>query len=116
MPRPPRNPFYALLGIVGFLFTITAAAYCVSVLRGIQPAGGRPGDGEAHALDRLMDDHGTMILVVEIAILAVATVGAIWVDHVAGERIRRERAAREAGLADAATGADSGADSGADAS
>ena len=110
MPRPPRNPFYALLGIVGFLFTITAAAYCVSVLRGIQPAGGKAGGGEPHALDRLMDDHGTMILVVEIALLAVATVGAIWVDHVAGERIRRERAAQQTGLPDAAPASDSGAD------
>lgn len=95
MSRPPRNPFYAILGIVGFAFTITAAAYCVSVLRGIRPAGGAAG-GESHALDRLMDDHGTTILVAEIAVLAIATVGAIWLDHVAGERIRRERAAREA--------------------
>ena len=57
-----------------------------------------------HALDRLMDDHGTTILVVEIALLAVATVGAIWLDHVAGERIRRERAAREAVAAEPADG------------
>ena len=35
------------------------------------------------------------LLVGEIAVLAVATVGAIWIDHVAGERIRRERAARD---------------------
>jgi len=80
------------------------------VLRGIQPAGGKAGGGEPHALDRLMDDHGTMILVVEIALLAVATVGAIWVDHVAGERIRRERAAQQTGLPDAAPASDSGAD------
>ena len=93
MVRPPRNPFYAVLGIVGFGFTVTAAAYCVSVLRGVRPAsetGGR------HAFDRLMDLHGTTILTAEIAVLAVATVGAIWVDHAAGERIRRERAARDA--------------------
>jgi hypothetical protein len=42
-------------------------------------------------------------LVGEIAVLAVATVGAIWLDHAAGEKVRRERAAREAA-------ADSGAD------
>jgi hypothetical protein len=105
MARPPRNPFYALLGIVGFAFTVTAAAYCVAVLRGLRPAaetGGR------HSLDRLMDDHGTTILVVEIGLLAVATVGAIWLDHLAGEKIRRERADREAAapLPPADTGAD----------
>jgi hypothetical protein len=109
MARPPRNPFYAVLGIVGFAFTVTAAAYCVAVLRGVRPAavtGGR------HPLDRLMDDHGTTILVVEIALLAVATVGAIWLDHLAGERIRRARAAREAALAepDGSAATDTGAD------
>jgi hypothetical protein len=113
MARPPRNPFYAVLGIVGFAFTITAAAYCVAVLRGVRPAvetGGR------HSLDRLMDDHGTTILVVEIGVLAVATVGAIWLDHVAGERIRRERAAREAALPEPGLSATPPADTGADAS
>lgn len=92
MPRPPRNPFYAVLGVVGFAFTITVAASCVAVLRGLRPAG-EPGG--RHPFDRLLDEHGTTLLVWEIAILAVATVGAIWVDHVAGERIRRARAARE---------------------
>jgi hypothetical protein len=37
-----------------------------------------------------------MILTVEIAVLAIATVGAIWLDHVAGEKIRRERDAERA--------------------
>ncbi|MFM1902733.1 MAG: hypothetical protein RLZZ440_633 [Planctomycetota bacterium] len=102
MPRPARNPFYALLGIVGFLFTITAAAYCVSVLRGIRPETARSGGG--HALERLMDEHGTTVLVAEIALLAVATVGAIWLDHLEGERVRRRR------LAERAAATDSGVD------
>jgi hypothetical protein len=93
MSKPPRNPFYAVLGIVGFGFTVTAAAYCVSVLRGVRPA---VETGGQQAFDRLLDLHGTTILGVEIAVLAVATVGAIWLDHAAGERIRRERAARDA--------------------
>ena len=100
MPRPPRNPFYAVLGIVGFAFTITAAASCVAVLRGVRPASAT---GGTHVLDVLLSRYGTQLLVGEIAVLAVATVGAIWLDHVAGEKVRRERAAREAA-------ADSGAD------
>ena len=99
MPRPPRNPFYALLGIVGFAFTITAAASCVAVLRGVRPAAATGGN---HVLDVFLARYGTPLLIGEIAVLAVATVGAIWVDHVAGERIRRERAARGSD----ATGAD----------
>jgi hypothetical protein len=102
MPRPARNPFYVLLGAAGILFTITAAAYCVSVLRSIRPETARKGGG--HALERLMDDHGTTILIGEITVLAVATVGAIWLDHNEGERQRRQRdAEREAA---AGSGAD----------
>ena len=93
MPRPPRNPFYAVLGIVGFAFTITAAASCVAVLRGVRPVADT---GGSHLLDDLMARYGTLLLVGEIALLAVATVGAIWLDHVAGEKVRRERAARQA--------------------
>jgi hypothetical protein len=89
MSRSPRNPFYVILGIVGFAFTITAAAYCVSVLRGIRPETRATSGG--HPLERIMDLHGTTILTVELAILAIATVGAIWLDHRAGERIRQER-------------------------
>lgn len=103
MPRPPRNPFYVVLGVVGFAFTITAAAYCVSVLRGIRPETRATSGG--HPLERLMDFHGTTILTAELAILAVATVGAIWLDHAAGERVRREREAeRDRVAADASSG------------
>jgi hypothetical protein len=90
MPRPRRNLFYPLLGIVGFAFTITAASFCVSVLRGVRP---ETSQQEPHALQRLMDRHGTAILVGELVVLAIATVGAVGLDHVEGERIR---AAREA--------------------
>jgi hypothetical protein len=90
MPRKRFNPFYALLGSVGFLFTITACMYCLSVLRGI-----RPTDPAAppHALETLMDRYGTPLLAGQLAVLAVATFGAVAVDHFAGERSRRERAA-----------------------
>jgi hypothetical protein len=94
MPRPHRNPFYALLGIVGFLFAITASSYCVFVLRGIRPESRA---AAPHAFERLMDRHGTALLAGQLAVLAVATFGAVAVDHVAGER---ERKAREAAARD----------------
>ncbi len=86
MARARRNLFYPLLGIVGFLFTITAASYCVSVLRGVRP---ETADREPHALERLMDRHGTTLLVVEIALLAIGTVGAITVDELRHRDVRR---------------------------
>lgn len=90
MPRPPRNPFYPVLGVVGIAFTVTAASYCVSVLRGVRP---RSVELAPHPLEQLMDRHGTSLLVGELVVLAIATVGAVGLDHLAGERIR---AAREA--------------------
>jgi hypothetical protein len=98
MRRGRSNPFYVVLGVVGFLFTITACAFCLSVLRGV-----RPSDPHAppHALETLMDRHGTLLLAGQIAVLAVATVGAVAVDHFEGERLRREREASRRGRDDA---------------
>lgn len=90
MRRGRTNPFYAVLGVVGFLFTITACAYCLSVLRGVRPA---DPTAPPHTLETLMDRHGTLLLAGQIAVLAVATVGAVAVDHFDGERTRREREA-----------------------
>lgn len=91
MARRRRNPFYALLGVVGFAFTITAVCSCLGVLRGIRPE--TAAVSGTHPLDRLLDRHGTSILVGELVILAIATVGAVAVDHLEGER---ERLARDA--------------------
>lgn len=91
MPRPRRNPFYVVLGLIGFLFTITASSYCLSVLRGLRPE--TAANGSEHALEGIMDRHGTAILTGELIVLAIATVGAVAVDHADG---RRELAARRA--------------------
>lgn len=70
---------------------MTAASYCVSVLRGVRHASA---DLAPHPLEQIMDLHGTSLLVGELVVLAIATVGAVGFDHLEGERIR---AAREAG-------------------
>ena len=88
MSRPRPNPFYAILGIVGFLFTVTASSYCLFVLRGVR----RESLSTApHALEQLMDRHGITLLTGQIAVLAIATVGAVAIDHFEGARQRRER-------------------------
>ncbi len=89
MPRPRRNPFYPLLGIVGILFTVTATSYCLSVLRGVRPE--TAADSGSHPIEQLMDRHGTAILTGELALLAIATFGAIALDQPAGERGRGPR-------------------------
>ena len=78
MPRRRRNPFYALLGVAGFAFTVTATSYCLSVLRGVRPETSR---AASTGLMAVMDRHGTAILVGELVVLAVATVGAVALDH-----------------------------------
>lgn len=90
MARRPFNPFYPLLGIVGFAFTITAASSCVAVLRGVRPETARTAQS---SLERLLDRHGTALMAGELVILAIATVGAVATDHAAGRRAaRRPRA------------------------
>ena len=86
MSRRRRNPFYAVLGVVGFAFTITALSSCLAVLRGVRP---ETATARRAGFDLLMDRHGTTLLVAELVVLAIATVGAVAVDHVAGERERR---------------------------
>lgn len=96
MARRRRNPFYAVLGIVGFAFTITAVSYCLAVLRLVRPATLVSTAG-VHPLHALMDRHGAGILAAELLLLAVATVGAVWLDHVEGERILAARRAERNG-------------------
>lgn len=91
MPRRRRNPFYVLLGLAGLAFTLTATSYCLSVLRGVRPETATA--AAPHPLERLMDRHGTALLAGELAVLAIATFGAVAVDHFAGERLRRQRSA-----------------------
>ena len=94
MARRRRNPFYALLGVAGFAFTITAASFCVTVLRGVRPE--TAAVQGAHPVERLIDRHGAAILAAELVVLAIATVGAVGLDHVEGERLRaRARSDRQ---------------------
>ncbi|MCO6454010.1 MAG: hypothetical protein J5I93_01740 [Pirellulaceae bacterium] len=77
--RAAANPFYVVLVAVGVLFVITACAYGVMTLRGIEPA--ESAAGEPHQLMELMDRHGFTLLMVELSVLALATFAAIGTDH-----------------------------------
>ncbi len=73
--KKPTNPLYVAALPVGVLFAITACAFVVMTMHG-----GDPQRGESTGLVRLMDQHGVMILVVELAVLGVLTMGAILSD------------------------------------
>jgi hypothetical protein len=76
MPQSkPTNPFYAALLVVGVVFAITACAYCVMTVRGLEP---RP---DEQGLMGVMSQHGLTILVVELVLLGVLTFAAIGTDE-----------------------------------
>lgn len=84
-----RNPFYALLVAVGVAFALTACAYGVMTVRGLDP----------HATDEeglmgLMDRHGLAIMAVELALLAVMTGLAIGTDEYWSRRADERRGER----------------------
>jgi len=100
MRRRRPNPFTVLLGVAGIAFTLTASVYCIAVLRGVRAETARQ---SPHGLDRIVSRYGTTALVVELLILAVATVGSIAVDEMGHRETRRlmreDRDRRAAGAA-----------------
>lgn len=73
--KKPTNPLYVAAVPVGILFAITACAFVVMMLKS-----GDPQVSESTGLLRLLDRHGVLILVVELAILGVLSLGAILTD------------------------------------
>ena len=85
LPHSPfRNPFYAVLVVVGSVFALTACAYGVMAVQGAnmmtRPAAASTGPRQGAELMDLMDEHGLLIMGVEIGVLAVAVIGAITTD------------------------------------
>ena len=94
MKKLLKNPFYAIVLIVGLLFTLTASAEFVLMLKSNQAAA-LPQQGESgYELMQLLDRHGTEIFVAELAALGICTVAAIRLDQV---RDRREYGKRGQG-------------------
>jgi hypothetical protein len=85
-PKEPINPFYVLTAIFGVLFTITACGYGLLMLRSNRAAAS-PTPEPIHPLMNLLDLHGMQMLSVEVGLLAVVSVAAIWLDHYRGKRI-----------------------------
>jgi hypothetical protein len=75
-----KNPFYTLLIPVGLVFVITVFAY---VLMASTELSGTKQEVREHASQPLftwLDEHGTKLLLWELGVLGVLTVGAIATD------------------------------------
>jgi hypothetical protein len=93
--RSAVNPFYVVLVLVGVAFFLTASAYGVMAFRAVK-SGATAADPEP-GLAGFLDRHGAALLGGQVAVLAVATVGAIatdsfWTRRAAGAGRQREEA------------------------
>jgi hypothetical protein len=82
MPAKRRlNPFYLLLVPTGLAFAVTAFAYGFMAFQVVNAVRAEAGRHAAHPLFQWLRTHGNAALLVELALLAVFTVGAIATDR-----------------------------------
>ena len=77
--RRPINPFYILLVIVGIGFSVTACAYGVMTIKQMDPLAASHSESSRALLD-FLDDHGMVLMIVELVVLGIATFAAIGTD------------------------------------
>lgn len=96
-----KNPFYPLLVLVGLAFAITACGFALMMVRGIN-ATGELDPTAGGGLLQFLQEHGFTALMVELVVLALATLGAITTDEMWAERVAPRVAAKEEGATDSA--------------
>lgn len=74
-----KNPFYTLLIPVGLVFVVTGFAYGLMAFAAVNASGSAPSQDD-HPLYAWLNEHGDMAMLIELAVLAVLTVGAIATD------------------------------------
>lgn len=85
----PTNPFYIVLVIAGIVFAVTACAYGVMTFLAMQA-------GYADNKPRLLaflEEHGGMLLTIELGVLAGATFAAIGTDGYWDRRAAEKKSA-----------------------
>ena len=96
------NPFHFLLALAGVVFTVTAASYCLVIIRGnrsnptssvVQSTGDSqpPKLPPANPWFILLRDHATEIFVWEVGAIAVLTFCAMGLDRYRDVREEREK-------------------------
>lgn len=76
-----KNPFYALLLPVGAGFCVTAFAYGFMAFQQVNATRSTVAQNAGHVLFTWLRSHGTAAIMLELAVLAVLTVGAIATDN-----------------------------------
>ena len=79
-PKSGTNPFYVLLVIVGMVFVIHVFAYSLMTYQTTQPTAATAGLHTGHPLWQFLDTYGDRMLWIELAALAMLTIGAIGTD------------------------------------
>jgi hypothetical protein len=75
-----KNPFYTLLIPVGMMFVITVFAYGFMAFMEVNATNLEAREQAGHPLFTWLDMHGTQLVLWELAVLGVLTVGAIATD------------------------------------
>ncbi len=75
-----KNPFYTLLIPVGMAFVVTVFAYWYMASTRINTTNREAREQAKHPLFIWLDEHGTQLVLWELAVLGVLTVGAIATD------------------------------------
>lgn len=75
-----KNPFYTLLLPVGAAFCITGFAYGLMAFQEVNAGRAAIEQSAEHPLFQWLQAHGTTSMLVELALLAVLTIGAIATD------------------------------------
>ncbi len=88
----PKNPFYVLLLLAGSAFAITAFAFGLVAASEVGPVSPdaysqSPEVQQRQGFKQLLNRYGMTAIGIELGVLAVGTVGAIWLDS------RRQRMA-----------------------
>jgi hypothetical protein len=87
--KKPTNPIYVAALPVGVLFAITACAYIVMTMQGLDPQ-----RAESTGLIQWMEQHGMAILAGELIVLGIMTLTAIATDDFWTRRFEASRDAR----------------------
>lgn len=75
-----KNPFYTLLIPVGMAFVVTVFAYGFMAFLAVNGTNPEATSQAGHPLFAWLDQHGTQLVLWELVVLAVFTVGAIATD------------------------------------
>ncbi len=89
-----RNPFYPLLVLVGVAFAITSCGFAVMMVNDINSTGELDAAGDSEFI-QFFQKHGFTALMIELAVLALATFGAIATDELWTDRVDPATTKRE---------------------